>query len=37
MRGYELDGYFNFGTAQPSLKRQQMPDFYAFVGKLHIL
>jgi hypothetical protein len=34
MRGYERHEFFNFATEQPSLKRQQMLPFYAFVGKL---
>jgi hypothetical protein len=34
MRGYELHEFFNFATQQPSLNRQQMLPFYAFVGKL---
>jgi hypothetical protein len=35
MRGYERHEFFNFATEQPSLKRQQMLPFYAFVGKLY--
>jgi hypothetical protein len=34
MRGYERHEFFNVATEQPSLKRQQMLPFYAFVGKL---
>jgi hypothetical protein len=34
MRGYERHEFFNFPSEQPSLKREQMLPFYAFVGKL---
>jgi hypothetical protein len=34
MRGEERHEFFNFPSEQPSLKREQMLPFYAFVGKL---